>query len=100
MLAIAPLQEAMYSSLVLAPETRSHRFRYRCPSSSGSGRRTTLTRPDSNASYTEKSETSHSNRVPSGLAAPDPYHGGPERSAISEIEAASLIRSMILFQRM
>src|SRR5437762_13126932 len=100
MLAIAPLHADKYSSLVLAPLTWSHRSRYCDPACSGSGRRTTFTKPDSKASYTEKSEISHSKSVPSGFADPDPYQGVADRSTTSPIFAACRIRSMILLHLM
>src|SRR4051812_19350756 len=96
MLAIAPLQARKYSSLVFAPFTRFQRSRYTLPCSSGSGKRTTFTSPDSKASYTEKSETSHSKRVPSGLLEPEPYQGVAERSITRLTRAAFPIRPRIL----
>src|SRR5215210_3234905 len=100
MLAIAPLQARKYSSLVLAPLTSFHRSRYMLPLSSGSGSRTTFTRPDSNASYTEKSDTSHSKSVPSGLGEPEPYQGVADRSSTRLTRAAFESRSRILLHLM
>src|SRR3990170_4903533 len=101
MLAIAPLHAERYSSLVRAPLTSSHRSRYWwTPSPSGSGKRTTFTNPDSNASYTEKSEISHSKSVPSGLGDPEPYQGVAERSITTLILATFPIRSRILLHLM
>src|SRR5581483_5830809 len=96
MLAMAPLHARRYSSFVFVPFTRSHKSRYTLPCSSGSGKRTTFTSPDSNASYTEKSEISHSKSVPSGLAEPEPYQGVAERSRTRPTRAAFETVSIIL----
>src|ERR1700686_4309849 len=94
MFAIAPLQADRYSSLVLAPFTRSHKSRYIRPSLSGSGRRTTLTSPDSKASYRENSLTSHSNSVPVGFVDALPYQGVADKSTTRGIRAIWPTRSM------